>query len=105
VAVASAGPYASLHLAPDRQPHQHSTTLFLQAGCPSCHPTNSVKALKAKSTDIYSYILLYDMLCTGGIRGDDRAGVDLEIIPDPKFRRLKATVDIALAVKLYYTSQ
>jgi len=41
----------------------------------------------------------------GGIRGDDRAGVDLEIIPDPKFRRLKATVDIALAVKLYYTSQ
>jgi len=21
---------------------------FLQAGCPSCHPTNSVKALKAK---------------------------------------------------------
>jgi len=47
VAVASAGPYASLHLAPDRQPHQHPTTLFLQAGCPSCRPTNSVKALKA----------------------------------------------------------
>ena len=29
---------------------QHSS--FLQAGCPSCRPTNSVKALKAKSTDI-----------------------------------------------------
>jgi len=28
VAVASAGPYASLHLAPDRQPHQHPTTQF-----------------------------------------------------------------------------
>ena len=26
MAVASAGPYASLHLAPDRQPHQHPTT-------------------------------------------------------------------------------
>jgi len=25
--------------------HHHSS--FLQAGCPSCHPTNSVKALKA----------------------------------------------------------
>ena len=25
------GPYASLHLAPDRLPHQHPTTLFLQA--------------------------------------------------------------------------
>jgi len=25
---------------------------FLQAGCPSCHPTNSVKALKANSIGI-----------------------------------------------------
>ena len=49
MAVASAGPYASLHLAPDRQPRQHPTTRFLQAGCPSCRPTNSVKALKAQN--------------------------------------------------------
>jgi len=27
-------------------PVHHS--VFLQAGCPSCHPTNSVKALKAE---------------------------------------------------------
>ena len=47
MAVASAGPYASLHLAPDRQPRQHPTTRFLRAGCPSCRPTNSIKALKA----------------------------------------------------------
>ena len=46
MAVASAGPYASLHLTPDRQPRLHPTTQFLQAGCPSCCPTNSVKALK-----------------------------------------------------------
>ena len=26
-----------------RQPRQHPTTLFLQAGCPSCRPANSVK--------------------------------------------------------------
>jgi len=26
---------------------QHPTTQFLQAGCPSCRPTNSVEALKA----------------------------------------------------------
>ena len=26
---------------------------FLQAGCPSCHPTNSVKALKALKCFIY----------------------------------------------------
>jgi len=45
VAVASAGPYASLQLDPDRLPRQHPTTQVLQAG-PSCRPTNSVKALK-----------------------------------------------------------
>ena len=47
-AVASAGPYANnLHLASDRQPHQHLTTRFLQTGSSSWRPTNSVKALKA----------------------------------------------------------
>jgi len=41
-AVALAGPYANnLHLAPDRQPHQHLITQFLQARCSSWHRTNS----------------------------------------------------------------
>jgi len=53
--VASAGPYASLHLAPDRQPRQHPTTRFLQAGCPSCRPTNSIKALKATNMQQQQY--------------------------------------------------
>ena len=47
MAVASAGPYANLHLASDRQPRQHPTTQFFTGRCPSCRPTNSVKALKA----------------------------------------------------------
>jgi len=36
------------------QTDNHASTpplSFLQAGCPSCRPTNSVKALKAESTD------------------------------------------------------
>ena len=46
--MASAGPYASLHLIPDN--HANIPPLsFLQAGCPSFRPTNSVKALKAKA--------------------------------------------------------
>jgi len=45
--VASAGPYASLHLTPDRQPHQLLISQFLQAGYSSWRPTNIVKALKA----------------------------------------------------------
>jgi len=37
-----------MHIAPDK--YASTTPLsFLQAGCPSCHPTNSVKALKALS--------------------------------------------------------
>jgi len=34
------------------QTDNHASTpplRFLQAGCPSCHPTNSVKALKEKA--------------------------------------------------------
>jgi len=47
-AVASAGPYVNnLYLDPDRQPHQHFITQFLQARCSSWRPTNSVNALKA----------------------------------------------------------
>ena len=44
-AVASAGPYTNnLHLAPDRQPHQHLITHILQAWCSSWCPPNTVKA-------------------------------------------------------------
>jgi len=32
------GHYASLHLAPDRQPHQHSTTLFFTGWMPFLPP-------------------------------------------------------------------
>ena len=38
MAVASAGPYASLHLAPDRQPHQHPTTQFFTGRMPFLPP-------------------------------------------------------------------
>ena len=34
MAVASAGPYASVHLAPDRQPRQHPTTQFFTGRMP-----------------------------------------------------------------------
>jgi len=48
MAVVSARPYANnLHLTPDRHPHQHLITRFLQAGCSSRLPANSVKALTA----------------------------------------------------------
>jgi len=52
VAVASAAPHP-------RQPRQYPTTQFLQAGCPSCHPTNSVKALKASCNYYYYYYYYY----------------------------------------------
>jgi len=33
--------------------HLHHPPIFLQDGCPSCRPTNSVKALKAKTMNIH----------------------------------------------------
>jgi len=39
-----------MQVCPSLQTDNHAITpplMFLQAGCPSCHPTNSVKALKA----------------------------------------------------------
>ena len=48
MAVASAGPHANKSALHSRQiatPVSHHSVL--QAGCPSCRPTNSVKALKA----------------------------------------------------------
>jgi len=39
------------------QTDNHASTpqlSFLQAGCPSCRPTNSVKALKAMNTDQFN---------------------------------------------------
>ena len=50
--MASAGPYASLQLL---QTDNHASTpplSFLQAGCPSFRPTNSVKALKAQEVKV-----------------------------------------------------
>jgi len=47
MAVASVGLCANLHLDPDKTmpPSHHS--VFLLARCPSCYPSNSIKALKA----------------------------------------------------------
>jgi len=46
------------------QTDNHASTSplsFLQAGCPSCRPTNSVKALKAKE-DLHSMKMQYPSL-------------------------------------------
>jgi len=46
VAVASDELYASLHLDPQTDNHASTPSLsFLQAGCPSCHPTISPLSL------------------------------------------------------------
>ena len=50
MAVASAGPYASLHLAPDRYPCQHPTTQFFTGRMPFLPPNQQLKALKAIMT-------------------------------------------------------
>jgi len=47
-------PTVQLGAAPSRltSAHLHHPPYFLQAGCPSCRPTNSVKALKSTSYEL-----------------------------------------------------
>jgi len=50
VAVASAGPYASLHLTPDRQPHQHPTSQFFTGRMPFLPPNQQCQSTEGKTT-------------------------------------------------------
>jgi len=48
VAVASAGQYASLHLAPDRKPHLHPTTQFFTGQMPFLLPNQHRQSTKGE---------------------------------------------------------
>jgi len=60
VAVVTAGPYIQI-ICTSRQTVNHNSTSplsFLQAGCPSCRPTNSVKALKAVTVITRCHVIM-----------------------------------------------
>jgi len=52
VAVASAGPYASLHLAPDRQPRQHPTTQLFTGQMPFLPPNQQHKSNEGTNLEL-----------------------------------------------------
>jgi len=54
--------YMQVCTSPQSDNHASTPPLsFIQAGCPSCHPTNSVKALKASAcTTTYEHIHQYN---------------------------------------------
>ena len=49
MAVASAGPYASLHIAPDRQPRQYPTTLFFTGQMPFLPPNQQRQSTEGRT--------------------------------------------------------
>jgi len=53
MAVASAGPYASLHLAPDRQPRQHPTTQFFTGRMPFLPPNQQRQSTEGQNITAY----------------------------------------------------
>ena len=55
--MASAGPYASLHLAPDRQPHQHPTTQFFTGQMPFLPPNQQRQSTEGNA--LVTYLLTY----------------------------------------------
>jgi len=54
-AVVTIGAISRAKLQSNHHHQQTNTQFFLQAGCPSCYPTNSVKALKVR--------LKHDLAC------------------------------------------
>ena len=62
VVVASAGTYASLHLAPDRQPHQHPTTLFFTGGMSFLLPNQHRQSTEGTGCAINKSILIIMMI-------------------------------------------
>ena len=62
--MASAGPHASLHLAPDRLPRQHPTAQFFTGRMPFLPPNQQRQALKAASAsnEYKSMCLFVDMI-------------------------------------------
>ena len=49
MAVESAGPYASLHLAPDRKPRQHPTTKIITGRMPFLPPNQQRQSTEGKN--------------------------------------------------------
>ena len=60
-----------MHVCTLLQTDNHASTSplsFLQAGCPSCRPTNSVKALKAKRMELCIWSTTSDLAPDGPVR-------------------------------------
>ena len=65
MAVASAGQYASLHLAPDRQPRQYPTTLFFTGQMPFLPPNQQRQSTEGTLHHLYVPPLIESYLeCT-----------------------------------------
>ena len=45
------------------------------------------------------------LIISANVAADARNGVELEIIPDPKYRRLKAVIDMPLALYKFDTER
>ena len=62
MAVASAGPYASLHLTPDRQPCQHLTTQFFTGQMPFLPPNQQRQSTEGNTNTLSLNIFRPDAL-------------------------------------------
>jgi len=64
MAVASAGPYASLHFAPDRQLCQHPTTQFFIGRMPFLLPNQQHQGTEGNGTEGNLRSFIYDEITT-----------------------------------------
>ena len=90
MAAASAGPDASLHLAPDRQPHQHPTTQFFTGRMPFLPPNQQRQSTEA----VQRYI---NCLLTYLLNGNDSDLQKLYSVNDIAINRLEGMAREAFA--------
>ena len=86
MATASAGPYASLHLAADRQPRQHPTTQFFTGRMPFL-PSNqrrqSTDNISLHCTDSQKHDNAFQQLHTHGTNGKQYPGRKISVDVTP----------------------
>ena len=68
MAVASAGPYASLHLAPDRQPRQHPSSQFFTGRMPFLPPNQQHQSTEGTTLTDWKYIHTFNGPLSGTTR-------------------------------------
>jgi len=113
--VASAGPYASLHLAPDREPRLHPTTQFFTGRMPFLPPNQQRQSTEGILTHWHNYMihnvdilwLLYSMVmqCVENVIGEYRPSTETWVGPSARVPATTLVTDKSIVLSVWLSGQ